>query len=43
MGLPFGLDPDAIAKPYVEKMGEMVSRLDRVIELLEEIAANTKN
>lgn len=38
-----GIDVDKVAEPFVEKMDELIGRLDRVITLLEEVVENTED
>ena len=37
----FSLDIEKATAPFVEKLGEIVERLDRVIELLEDIKSQS--
>lgn len=39
----FGMDVDAISKPFLEKLEEIAVKLDKVIEVLEDIRSNTSN
>lgn len=39
----FGVDLEAVTNPFLEALDAIAVKLDRVVELLEEINSNTKN